>query len=300
MKLKSLLMVARAPFLFLTVSCISVAFAAAVYDGFFNSLHAFLALIGSLLAHISVNVLNEYFDYKKKTDLFTIKTPFSGGSGALPLGLINPRQAFTFGVGSAILGAVIGGYFIMLYPILLPIIIIAAAIIFLYTPVLLSIRFAEFFPGLAFGPLLVMGTYITQLPKNYVITPMIPILASIPVGLLVSNLLFLNEFPDYEADFKTGRRHGLIRLGRKRASKLYTLILFSTFISIIVPVIFSIFPITTLITLIVLPLAVMTSKNVLRNYDYPSKLIPSLAHNTLITLITPILLSLGLLSGSII
>ena len=66
MKLKSLLMVARAPFLFLTVSCISVGFAAAVYDGFFNSLHVFLALIGSLLAHISVNVLNEYFDYKKK------------------------------------------------------------------------------------------------------------------------------------------------------------------------------------------------------------------------------------------
>ena len=122
----------------------------------------------------------------------------------------------------------------------------------------------------------------------------------IPVGLLVSNLLFLNEFPDFEADVKTGRKHGLIRLGRKRASKLYTLILFSTFISIIVPVIFSIFPVTTLITLIVLPLSVRTSKNVLRNYDYPNKLIPSLAQNTIIALVTPILLSSGLLLGSII
>ncbi len=295
MKLKTLFMIARAPFLILVFSCISVGFASAVHNGHFNISHAVLALIGSLLAHISVNILNEYYDYKKGTDLLTHRTPFSGGSGALPSGLIDPSQAFNFGIGALIIGIIIGVYFIILHPILLPIIIIASIIISLYTPFLLKIRFAELFPGISFGPLLVIGSYITQLPENFVGTLTLPTLASIPVGLLVTNLLFLNEFPDYEADANTGRRHGVILLGRMRASKLYVLILSLTFISIIVPVTLSIFPLTTLISLATLPIAVMTSKNVLKNCDNPGKLIPSLAQNTLIVLITPILLALGLM-----
>jgi len=172
--------------------------------------------------------------------------------------------------------------------------VIAAVIVVVYTPILLKIRFAEFFPGLSFGPLLVIGSYITQLPKNYVGMLTIPVIASIPVGLLVSNLLFLNEFPDYEADSNTGRRHGVILLGRKRASKIYVLILGLTFMSIIVPVILTIFPLTVLISLVTLPLAVKASKNVLRSYDNPNKMMPSLAQNSLIVLITPFLLALGL------
>ncbi|MCW3975228.1 MAG: prenyltransferase [Candidatus Bathyarchaeota archaeon] len=294
-KLKALLLVVRAPFLILTFSCISVGFASAIYHGYFNSSHAILALIGSLLAHISVNVLNEYYDYKRGTDLLTHKTPFSGGSGALPSGLIDQNQAFKIGVVSLISGGIIGLYFITLYPILLPLIIIASAIIFLYTPILLKNRFAEFFPGLSFGPLLVIGAYITQLPKNYMGSFIIPAFASIPVGLLVSNLLILNEFPDYEADLSTGRRHGVITLGRERTSRLYVLIMSLTYASIIVPAVLSILPLTTLITLSTLPLAVKTSKNVLRNYDNPVKLIPSLAQNTYIVLLSPILIALGLI-----
>ncbi len=291
--MRILLSVIRTPFLLLTISCISVGFAPAVYEGYSNSLHAFLALIGSLLAHIGVNVFNEYYDYKKGTDLLTKKTPFSGGSGALPSGLINSNQAFAIGIGSMILGAVIGIYFIIIYPILLFLITIASAIIFLYTPVLLKSRFAEIFPGLSFGPLLVIGAHITQLPQDYVEISTVPLLASIPVGLLVSDLLILNEFPDYEADLKTGRNHGVIVLGRRKASRLYVLILAFTYTSIIIPVILSIFPLLTLITIATLPIAVKTSKNVLRNFDNIAELMPSLAQNTLIVLMIPILLAIG-------
>jgi len=293
MNMRILFLVIRTPFLLLTISCIPVGFASAIYEGHFNFLHAFLALIGSLLAHISVNVLNEYYDYKKGTDLLTKKTPFSGGSGALPSGLINSNQAFTIGMGSMIFGAVIGIYFIIIYPILLFLIIIASAIIFLYTPVLLRSRFAEVFPGLSFGPLLVIGAHITQLPQDYIEISTVPLLASIPVGLLVSNLLMLNEFPDYEADLKTGRNHGVIALGRKKASRLYVLILSFTYISIIIPATLSIFPLLTLITMTTLPIAAKTSKNVLRNFDNIAKLMPSLAQNTLIVLVIPILLAIG-------
>ena len=295
MKPRAIFLVTRTPFLILTISCISVGFASAIYEGYFIPLHAILALIGSLLAHIGVNVLNEYHDYNRKTDLLTHKTPFSGGSGALPSGVINPSQALKIGIGSLILGAIIGLYLTILYPILLFFVIIASTIILLYTPIMLRNKFAEAFPGLSFGPLLVIGAYITQLPDNSVSISIMPILASIPVGLLVSNLLLLNEFPDYEADLQTGRKHGVIALGRRRSSRLYVLILFSTYIAIIIPTILSIFPLTAFLALATLPLAAGTSKNVLRNYDDIDMLIPSLAKNTLIVLLTPILLALGLI-----
>ena len=295
MKLRALPLVARAPFLILTPSCILVGFASALHEGYFNALNAALALFGSLILHVSVNVLNEYYDYKRGTDLLTRRTPFSGGSGALPLGLIPPSQTFKIGVGSLILGAAIGCYFIFLHPILLPIVAAALAIIYFYTPLLVKVKITELFPGLSFGPLLVVGGYITQLPKGLLGISPVPILASIPVGLLASNLLFLNEFPDYEADLATGRRHGVIVLGREKASKVYVLILSLVYASIAIPVVFSIFPTTALISLATLPLAAKASKNVLKNYDDAPKLIPSLAQNVVITLSTPILLALGLM-----
>lgn len=45
---------------------------------------AALALLGALSAYISVNVFNEYIDFKTGLDLVTRRTPFSGGSGTLP------------------------------------------------------------------------------------------------------------------------------------------------------------------------------------------------------------------------
>ncbi len=54
------------------------------YDGAFFLSWALLALLGLLLAHVSVNVLNDYFDYRSGVDLKTQRTPFSGGSGILP------------------------------------------------------------------------------------------------------------------------------------------------------------------------------------------------------------------------
>lgn len=295
MKLRALLLVTRAPFLILTPSCILVGFASALHEGYFNALNAALALLGSLLFHVSVNVLNEYYDYKRGTDLLTRRTPFSGGSGALPLGLIDPSQTFRIGVGSLILGAAIGCYFIFLHPILLPIVAAALAIVYFYTPILVKVKITELFPGLGFGPLLVVGGYITQLPKGLLDVSPVPVLASIPVGLLVSNLLFLNEFPDYEADLATGRMHGVIALGRKKASKVYVSILSLVYASIAVPVIFSLLPTTALISLATLPLAAKASKNVLENYEDIPKLIPSLTQNAVITLLTPVLLALGLI-----
>lgn len=294
-----MLLETRPQFLILTPVCVSVGFAAAIHDGYLNLLNLILATIGAILAHISVNVLNDYYDYKRGTDFLTVRTPFSGGSGFLPSKLVKPDDAYKLGICSLIAGLIIGFYFIFLYPVLLPIVGLAAIIIYTYTPFLTKIRVTEIFPGLAFGPLMVTGAYITQLPIRVFSISFTPIAASIPVGLLVTNLLFLNEFPDYEADFKTGRRHGVIVLGRRRASKAYVLILALVYISIVLPVVFNVLPAGVLISLASIPLAIRASKEVLENYNQVEKLIPGLAKNVFIVLLTPTLMTVGLLLSTL-
>lgn len=299
MKLKTLFLETRPHFLILTPACFMVGVASAIHDGVFNPIHATLTLVGLILAHVSVNVLNDYFDYKKGTDLITVRTPFSGGSGFLTKGLVKPREALLLGLTSLIVGLLIGVYFIINYPILLVIVGVASAIIVLYTPVLTRIYVTELFPGLSFGPLMVVGTYITQLPANSVVVKVTPIAASIPVGLLVSNLLFLNEFPDYEADLKTGRRHGVILLGRSRASRVYVLVLALVYASIILFVMLKALPLLSLITLATIPISIKASKIVLKNYDRLNELVKGMALNVLTIIITPILLAVSLILSTL-
>ncbi len=84
MKLKAIFQSMRLPFLTLTFACVFLGMSIAVANQVsINILILMLALLGAPLAHISVNTLNEYFDFKSGLDLNTVKTPFSGGSGAL-------------------------------------------------------------------------------------------------------------------------------------------------------------------------------------------------------------------------
>ena len=141
MKLKKWLMVIRAPFLPLSVVLAFLGTCIAWYDGAFHLGYALLAFFGLLLAHISVDVLNEYFDYKSGIDLETKRTPFSGGSGALPTGLLSPRQALWLGIVSFLLTVPIGIFFVITRGwLLLPLVLIAAICILIYTPFILKTR----------------------------------------------------------------------------------------------------------------------------------------------------------------
>ena len=71
-------------FLLLSPASIFLGFAVASKHGFLiDYFDLSLVLIGAILAHISVNTLNEYEDFRSGLDAKTPKTPFSGGSGAL-------------------------------------------------------------------------------------------------------------------------------------------------------------------------------------------------------------------------
>ncbi|GAH56547.1 unnamed protein product, partial [marine sediment metagenome] len=220
MKLKTWFLETRPQFLLLSVvlaflgTCI-----AWYYDGYFHLGYALLAFVGLLLCHISVNVLNDYFDYRSGVDLETKRTPFSGGSGILPAALLKPRQVFWLGSVSFLLAIPIGLYFVFTRGwLLLPLLLIAAICILLYTPFILKLRWPEWAPGVGMGALPVLGMYFVQ-TTAYTLPA---IVASIPSGILVHNLLLLNEFPDTEADSKAGRKTLPITMGKARASIVYS------------------------------------------------------------------------------
>ena len=294
--LKTWFLETRPQFLILTPICVLVGVAAAAYDDFdLNPLHVILTLVGALLAHISVNVLNDYFDYRSGIDLAAKRTPFSGGSGILPAGLLKAQQVYLFGLVSLIGVGAIGIYFTIEYGWkILPLGVAGMLVVYLYTthitrnPLLCAIA-----PGLGFGPLMVVGTYFTQ-TGEYSVTAG---LASLVPGFLVSNLLLLNQFPDVEADKVASRRHIPIAYGRRFSARVYAVLMAATYVSLAVAVGFRVLPLTALIGLLTLPLAVRTVMGALKNYDDMDKLMPSLGMNIQVILLTTLLTGVGILLG---
>ena len=287
--MKKWLMVIRAPFLPLSVVLAFLGTCIAWYDGAFHLGHALLAFFGILLAHISVDVLNEYFDYKSGIDLETIKTPFSGGSGALPAGLISPRQALWLGLACFIIIIPIGIYFVLVKGwLLLPLLVVAAVCILIYTSFILKTKWPEWAPGLGMGALPVIGAYFAQTGEYT--WPMV--IASVPSFILVHNLLMLNEFPDVEADSKAGRKTTPITMGKKKASILYSVLTVVFYLWIIGGVVAGQMPVFALIALLTLPFAVKAIRGALESEDM-SKLMPAMTNNVLVVLLTQLLLGIG-------
>ena len=282
-------MVIRAPFLLLPIVLAFLGTCIAWYDGVFHLGHALLAFFGLLLAHISVNVLNEYFDYRSGVDLKTQRTPFSGGSGALPMGLISPGQALWLGLGTFIAIIPIGIYFTITTGwLLLPLLLIAAVCIILYTPFILKMGWPEWAPGIGLGALPVLGAYFIQ-TGDYTVPA---IIASVPSGILVHNLLLINEFPDVEADVTVKRRTLPIAIGKGKASIVYSVLTGMVYLWTLGGVLAGQMPPFTLIALLTLPFAVKAIRGAI-NYNDPSKLIPGLANNILVVLVTQLLLGIG-------
>jgi 1,4-dihydroxy-2-naphthoate polyprenyltransferase len=158
----------------------------------------------------------------------------------------------------------------------------------MYTPLILKRSWPEWAPGIGLGLLPVLGAYFVQ-SGSYTLTALA---AAIPPGLLVHNLLLLNEFPDIEADKTVNKRTMPITLGVRNAAIVYTIALALVYIWLIVTVVLRLMPAFCLIGLLTLPLALKAARGA---FAYPdmSKLVPGMANNVLIVLITPLLMGIG-------
>jgi 1,4-dihydroxy-2-naphthoate octaprenyltransferase len=287
---KAWLMLPRFHFIPLTVILVSLGTAIAAYEGYFHFGHFLLAMFGSVLVHMTVNVINDYHDYVDGIDLNTLRTPFSGGSGVLPLNLLRPKQAFWFATICLLIAMGIGAYFVLTKGwILFPLLLVAGFSAYFYNVYLSKWLMGEIFAGLCFGPLLILGSYYVQTGRYSWET----LVASLAPGILTSNLLFLNEFPDWEADRKGGRRHFVISLGKKDARVLFVAFLVASYLCIIIGVLTGMMPVVTLIGLGTVGFGWKAAKGALTYYDDSEKLVPILGANVITILGTQALLAVG-------
>ncbi|NWF91564.1 MAG: prenyltransferase [Syntrophaceae bacterium] len=288
--LRAWLILPRFQFLPLTVILASLGTAIAAYEGYFHLGHFLLAMFGSILVHMTVNVINDYYDYVDGIDLNTERTPFSGGSGVLPSSLLRPKQAFWFATICLLVAMVIGAYFCMVKGwLLFPLLLVAGFSAYFYNVYLSKWLMGEFFAGLNFGPLLVLGAYYVQTGRY----SWEPLVASVAPGILTSTLLFLNEFPDQEADQKGGRRHLVIAMGKRKASFFYVVLIAASYLSIVIGVMTRMMPLLTLIGLGTIGFGWKAAQGALRYYHDTHRLVPVLGMNVITILGTQALLTVG-------
>lgn len=286
----------RIPFLILTPACVLLGVGSAIWTSDEVSvLFVAFALIGALSAHISVNSLNEYFDFKSGLDFRTKRTPFSGGSGILPERPHMARHALAIGLVTFALTGIVGIYFVLVWGwLLLPLGLIGLFVIFFYT-----IWFTHnsllclIAPGLGFGTLMVMGTDFV-LTGSYSFTAFV---ASLVPFFLVCNLLLLNQFPDVEPDKSVGRKHLPITIGVRTSSLIYGTFLFLTYISIGVGVQLHYLPRFSLMGLSTIAIAIPAFAGAYRYGKNIKRLMPYLGLNVVIVIVTPLLVATGLFLG---
>ncbi|HID00978.1 MAG TPA: prenyltransferase [Piscirickettsiaceae bacterium] len=284
----------RPPFLLLSVVVVLLATALAVWEGHpFNGLHFTLALLGALAAHGAVNLLNEYEDWRSGLDSLTKRTPFSGGSGALQqhpeyAGLVQAAAFFLLGVVFAI-----GVYFYLYVGMgIVPIGLVGLGLVVLYTSTLTRHPWLCLIAaGLAFGPLMVLGTYYVltgQISQRAVVVSLIPF-------FLVNNLLLLNQIPDMAADRQVGRRTFPIVMGLPLTLQVFDFFLLGAYGVLVLLVASAMLPTLALLGLMTLIFALPMLLALRWVRAGRTSVLPrALALNVVINLLTPLLIAVAL------
>ena len=139
--------------------------------------------------------------------------------------------------------------------------------------------------------MIVLGTFFVQTSH----ITMEPILGGIVVGILSSLVLFVNSFPDFDADKAGGRKTLVIMLGKKKASNavwIFPIIVYGIIVSGIV---LHVLPILSLITLFTIPLLIKSGLRLKQNFDDIDKIVPTMGLFVSYSRITGLLLVLSFL-----
>lgn len=264
--------------------------AVAGWLGSFDPEATILATGGLVALHIAVNVFNDWCDLRSGIDLAAPRTPFSGGSGILPAGGMPASGALVLATVAMAAGCAAG---IVLWfwkgePVLWLGLFGLAAVVG-YNTVFSKVMLGEIVTGLALGSLPVLGLVYV----NTQAFPPAAIAAAVPSGLLVFNLLLLNEFPDAAADRAGGRRHVVTVFGPGVAAWVYVVACGGAFLWVAGGVVAGVFPSWTALALLSLPAAVTACRGALRHGAAPRNLLPAQAANVIVTLAFQVLFAAG-------
>src|SRR6185503_14761437 len=202
----------RIRFLLASIIAVVNGFAISIWkNNPFDPVYAILTICGVVCLHTSVDLLNDYWDYKRGIDTTTTRTKFSGGTGVLPEKLLTPKSVYITGILFLILGSIIGVYFVTVK-----------------------------------GAMIVLGSFYVQ---TGIIDPT-AFFVGIIIGLLSACVLLVNSFPDYEADKNKGKRTLSVMLGKDRASKVLPFLITLVYGMIILGVAFMLIPYYALFSLL--------------------------------------------------
>lgn len=295
-KLKVVVQSMRAPFLVLTPVCVFLGVSIVISNQTNISLLLLvLVLLGALLTHVSVNTLNEYFDFKSGLDFTTKRTKFSGGSGALPKNPGVANAVFAVGITSLFVVLIIGSFFVWKRGIeIVPIGVAGIILIVTYTewinryPVLCLIA-----PGIGFGFLMIVGTQFV-LEGEY---SLLSWLVAVVPFFLVNNLLLLNQYPDIQADANVGRNHFPIAYGVNRSNMVYAFFALATTIIIVAYVLIGYLPSLSLIALLPMPLAFFSLYGAVKHGKTIGQFPEYLGANVAVAILTPLFLGISISVG---
>lgn len=200
-----------------------------------------LTVVGVFCVEVAKNASGELVDYDSGTDLSITpadRSPFSGGKRVLVDALLTREQTRALALGF-FLAAIITGLVIVLLrdPRVLSFGLLGIALAWYYHGGALRLSYrglGELAVALAYGPLVVCGTYLVQ--TGQLSAPLLHV--SVALGLLVAAFLWINEFPDYLADRQAGKNNLVVRLGLQRAMVGYVLLVSCGYIWLLLTVSF--------------------------------------------------------------
>ena len=260
-------------------------------NGSIEYFDALLTFAGVMALHASVDLLNDYWDFKRGIDTKTTRTKMSGGTGVLPVGLLKPSSVYRAGVFFLVLGALIGSYFVITYGILIAIILgFAILSIYFYSTKIVDSGLGEFFVAVK-GSMIVIGTFYIQSGEVNIES----ILAGIVIGTLSSLVLFIASFPDHDADKSKGRKTLVITVGKEKARKLFWIFPLFAYGVIVIGVMLNYLPVLTLISLVSLPLIIKSGIGLQKNYDSVDNLVPYMTSTFKFSRLTGILFVISFL-----
>lgn len=297
--------ITRAPFLTAIIMPILVGAAWVVYQGLVQPFPwdlFLLALFAGISLHIAANTFNDYFDWKSGTDQANNDyfLPYSGGSRSIELGLISEKALFRVALVSLSIASLLGVILALRSgPGILIFGVIGALSSYFYTapPLRLAARkgLGELLIGINFGPLVTAGTV-------YALTGSISaadFLIGIPIGILTTAILWINQFPDEDSDRETGKINLVVLLGKKRARWGYLLLLIVAFGLLLYWLAAGLLPLSVILIVASIPLAIYAGRIAIREYDQRS-LIRANAATIQLHLAFGLLLVVGLLVSQLV
>jgi 1,4-dihydroxy-2-naphthoate polyprenyltransferase len=286
----------RLPFLTATVVPIALGGAVAAHDGRFAWGWWLVCLLAGVAAHLGINVINDVADADSGADAAnTTPTPFSGGSRVIQYGLVSRRTMVATAAGLYAVTAALG---LLLAATrswaLLGIGAVAMVLGYGYTA--RPFRFVhrglgEPVVALGFGPVMAAGTYLAVTSQ----WSWEPVWASVPVGVLIALVLYVNQVPDRRSDAATGKRTLIVRWPEQRVVRGYAAASAAAYLWVLLGPVLDVTPVATVAAVAGAWWSLRTWRGLRANYSQPYGLMPAMQDNIVAHLVTGLLLVAGYL-----